>query len=122
MTEMPVPPKWLENNPLAQSLKDQTIRIPIAGTLKSPQLDRSVMEQLTRQFIKSAAKNIIEDGLNRGSTACSNSRNNGAKHCAFLSGRTAACARGPAAPLGVCGRKPWPLVAARALGKLSWPL
>jgi translocation and assembly module TamB len=66
MTEMPVPPKWLENNPLAQSLKDQTIRIPIAGTLTRPQLDRSVMEQLTRQFIRSAAKNIIEDGLNKG--------------------------------------------------------
>ena len=66
MTEMPVPPKWLENNPLAQSLKDQTIRIPIAGTLKKPQLDRSVLQQLSGQFIKNAAKNILEDGLNKG--------------------------------------------------------
>jgi hypothetical protein len=66
MTEMPVPPKWLENNPLAAGLKDQTIRIPIAGTLQKPQLDKSVMEQLSRQFIKTAAKNMLEDGLNKG--------------------------------------------------------
>ena len=66
MTEMPVPPKWLENNPLASGLKDQTIRIPIAGTLQKPQLDKSVMEQLSRQFIKTAAKNMLEDGLNKG--------------------------------------------------------
>ncbi|MGD0654904.1 MAG: DUF748 domain-containing protein [Thermoguttaceae bacterium] len=66
MTEMPVPPKWLENNPLAASLKNQTIRIPIAGTLQKPQLDRAVMDQLSRQFIKNAAKNMLEDGLNKG--------------------------------------------------------
>ncbi len=66
MTEMPVPPKWLENNPLAPGLKDQTIRIPIAGTLQKPQLDRSVMEQLSRQFIKKAAQNMLEEGLNKG--------------------------------------------------------
>jgi translocation and assembly module TamB len=66
MTEMPVPPKWLENNPLASSLKNQTIRIPIAGTLQKPQLDRAAMEQLSQQFIKNAAKNMLEEGLNKG--------------------------------------------------------
>ncbi|MGD0519332.1 MAG: hypothetical protein ABSA26_17480, partial [Thermoguttaceae bacterium] len=66
MTEMPVPPKWLENNPLAASLKNQTIRIPIAGTLQKPQLDQAAMEQLSRQFIKNAAKNMLEEGLNKG--------------------------------------------------------
>jgi len=66
MAEMPVPPKWLENNPAASALRGQTIRIPIAGTLQKPQLDRSVMDQLSRQFIRNAAKGMIEEGLNKG--------------------------------------------------------
>ncbi len=66
MTEMPVPPKWLENNPLAPGLRNQTIRIPLAGTLQKPQLDRATMDQLSRQFIRNAAKNMLEDGLNKG--------------------------------------------------------
>jgi translocation and assembly module TamB len=66
MTEMPVPPKWLENNPLAPALRNQTIRIPLGGTLKRPQLDRATMDQLSRQFIRSAARNMLEEGLNKG--------------------------------------------------------
>ena len=66
MTEMPVPPKWLENNPLAPGLRDQIIRIPIAGTLQKPQLDRAEMDKLSRQFIRNAARNMLEEGLNKG--------------------------------------------------------
>jgi hypothetical protein len=66
MTEMPVPPKWLENNPLAPGLRDQIIRIPLAGTLQKPQLDRAEMDKLSRQFIRNAAQNMLEDGLNKG--------------------------------------------------------
>jgi len=66
MTEMPVPPKWLENNPLAPGLRNQTIRIPIAGTLQRPQLDRAVMDQLSRQFIRNAARNMLEEELGKG--------------------------------------------------------
>ncbi|MGW8258335.1 MAG: hypothetical protein ACWGMZ_12685, partial [Thermoguttaceae bacterium] len=66
MTEMPVPPKWLQNNPLAASLRNQIIRIPIAGTLQKPQLDHKVAEQLSRQFIRNAARNMLEEGLNKG--------------------------------------------------------
>jgi translocation and assembly module TamB len=66
MAEMPVPPKWLENNPAAAALRNQTIRLPIAGTLQKPQIDRSMMEQVSRQFIRNAARNLLEEGLNRG--------------------------------------------------------
>ena len=66
MTEMPVPPKWLENNPLASTLRNQTIRLPIAGTLQKPQIDRATMDQLSKQFIRNAAKNVIEDQLSKG--------------------------------------------------------
>jgi translocation and assembly module TamB len=66
MTEMPVPPKWLENNPAAAALRNQTIRLPIAGTLQKPQIDRAAMQQASAQFIRSAAKNMLEEGLNKG--------------------------------------------------------
>ena len=65
MTEMPVPPKWLENNPAAPALRNQTIRVPLAGTLSKPELDKKVMGDLTEQFLRRAAVNLLEDGLNQ---------------------------------------------------------
>jgi hypothetical protein len=65
--ELPVPPKWLANNPLIpQAVRNQTIRVPIAGTLAKPQLNQQVMQDLTRQFLQKAAGNVIEGELNKG--------------------------------------------------------
>ena len=64
---MPVPPKWLANNPLiSQAVRNQMIRVPIAGTLAKPQLDQKAMEDLTRQFLQKAAGNVIENELSKG--------------------------------------------------------
>jgi len=64
--EMPVPPKWLAGNPLAsKAMSNQVIRIPLKGTLGKPQLDHREMERLSRQFIKKAAENLLEDELNK---------------------------------------------------------
>jgi hypothetical protein len=63
MAEMPVPPKWLENNPAAPALRNQTIRLPLAGTLSHPQLDRAEMEKQSAQFIRKAATGLIQEGL-----------------------------------------------------------
>ena len=61
MAEMPVPPQWLEKNPLlSKAMRDQIIRVPIAGTLSKPQLDKKVMEDLTRQFMQKAAENMLQ--------------------------------------------------------------
>ncbi len=65
MAEMPIPPKWLGNNPLGSALRNQTIRIPIGGTLDRPQLDRRVLDQLSRQFLQKAARNVLQDEMNR---------------------------------------------------------
>lgn len=66
MAEMPVPPKWIENNPTAaEALRGQTIQIPIGGTLSKPQLDQRVVENLSRQFLQKAAENVIQGELNR---------------------------------------------------------
>ena len=65
-TEMPIPPKWLGNNPLSASLRNRTIQIPIGGTLSKPQLDQRRMAQLSRQFFENAARNVLEDELHKG--------------------------------------------------------
>jgi hypothetical protein len=66
MAEMPVPPRWIGNNPLGSALKDQIIRLPIGGTLKRPQLDRAAMEQAAAQFLQGAAENAIRGEIGRG--------------------------------------------------------
>ncbi len=66
LLQMPVPPKWMDQNPtIAQALRNQTITVPLRGTLVKPQLDQRVMQDLTRQFLQKAAGNLIEGELNR---------------------------------------------------------
>jgi translocation and assembly module TamB len=65
MAEMPIPPKWLGNNVLGSALREQTIRLPISGTLSSPKIDQREMQRLQAQFIENAARNVLEDELNR---------------------------------------------------------
>jgi hypothetical protein len=66
IAEMPVPPKWLAGRPLlAQSMQDQTIRVPITGTLSQPQLDQKAMADLSRQFLQKAAGNMFQGELNK---------------------------------------------------------
>jgi len=67
MAEMPVPPKWRGKHELLDSaLRDQIIRVPIGGTLSKPRLDRKTLEQLSQRFLENAARNVLQDGLNRG--------------------------------------------------------
>jgi len=64
--EMPVPPKWQAGNTtLAQAMRNQTITVPLAGTLSKPRLDQRVVDNYTRQFLQRAASNVIESELNR---------------------------------------------------------
>jgi len=67
MAEMPIPPKWGGTHQVLGSvLRDQRIRVPIGGTLTSPKIDRKVLDSLSRQFLENAARNVLEDGINRG--------------------------------------------------------
>jgi translocation and assembly module TamB len=64
--QMPVPAKWQAGaTVLANAVKNQTIVVPLRGTLAKPALDQKVVQQLTGQFMKKAAGNIIEGELNR---------------------------------------------------------
>lgn len=61
LAEMPVPPKWLANNPAATALRNQVIQLPIGGTLDRPGLDRRRLAEASQRFIGTAAKNVLED-------------------------------------------------------------
>jgi hypothetical protein len=66
LAELPIPPKWLVNNPAAPALRNQTLALPIGGTLGRPQLDRDKLQQYTEQFIRKAATGMLEEGLKNG--------------------------------------------------------
>lgn len=65
VAEMPVPPKWIGNNVVGSALRNQIIRLPIAGTLTRPAIDRPALAQLSRQFMRNAAQNVLQDQLNK---------------------------------------------------------
>ena len=66
VAEMPIPPKWLSaNNAIGDALRNQTIVLPIGGTLGRPQIDRQRLNQYTQQFVRKAAEKAIQNEVNR---------------------------------------------------------
>jgi hypothetical protein len=65
VAEMPVPSKWLGGNAVAiRAAQGQVIAIPLRGPLAKPALDQKVLQEHLRRFVKNAAINVIEGGLN----------------------------------------------------------
>lgn len=65
MAEMPVPPKWLGNNPVGAALRNQKIQLRVTGTLSKPALDRRAIRDLSRRFIERAAQGVIENEVGK---------------------------------------------------------
>jgi hypothetical protein len=66
MAEMPAPLKWLADRPmLAQTFRNQAIRLPIIGTLSQPRLDPKAVADLSRQFLQKAASSVIPGDFNQ---------------------------------------------------------
>jgi hypothetical protein len=63
VAEMPVPPKWLINNPLANSLSKQSIRLPIRGTIDHPRLDAQALQAASSRFLRDMATDAVRQGL-----------------------------------------------------------
>jgi hypothetical protein len=64
IAEMPIPPKWVANNPAAaKALGNQTIQVPINGTLSKPELDKKTLDDLSKQFLQKAAGNLLKEGV-----------------------------------------------------------
>ncbi len=62
--EMPVPPKWLGSSKLAKSaLGNQTIRLPIGGTLSHPRIDEHALREASAKFARDTAENVIRQEM-----------------------------------------------------------
>jgi hypothetical protein len=58
--EMPVPPKWLVSSKLAKAaLANQTIRLPIGGTLSHPKIDEHALREASVKFTHDAAEKVL---------------------------------------------------------------
>jgi hypothetical protein len=66
LVQIPIPSKWLGGMPLTDSLKSQSIQVPIGGTLAQPRIDRDELGRLSGQFIRQATQNAAESALRNG--------------------------------------------------------
>ncbi len=60
---VPVREEWVQSDKYLGGLKGQTLRIPITGTLKRPQVDSRALNGLARQAGTSAAGQLLKEGL-----------------------------------------------------------
>jgi translocation and assembly module TamB len=66
VAEMPIPPKWLAaNTTISNALRNQTIQLPIGGTLSRPQIDRARLDQYSQQFLRKATEGVLQNELNK---------------------------------------------------------
>jgi hypothetical protein len=63
--EMPVPPKWIGNNPLGNALRNKVVRLPLAGTLSQPRLDQKEIARANRELFGNAAVNVLESEVGK---------------------------------------------------------
>jgi len=66
VAQMPFPPKWLAGNRVLDSaLANQTLQVPIRGTLGQPQIDHRKLEEYNKVLLRKATQNALEGELNR---------------------------------------------------------
>ena len=65
MAEIPVDASWAGNDPTLATLRGQTLKIPVQGTLKNPKLDRRALEQIAGQLVESTARGAVINQLNK---------------------------------------------------------
>ncbi len=66
VAEVPINARLLGADLSLGALEGRSLKIPIGGTLKNPQLDKRALADITRQLIENAARDVLRDGLNRG--------------------------------------------------------
>lgn len=64
--EVPVRDEWVARSRYLASLRGQSLRVPIHGTLTSPKLDQSAIRQITQQAAMGAVNGLIQDEVNKG--------------------------------------------------------
>lgn len=66
VAEVPIRSDWLQKVPRLAGMQNQTIRIPIAGTLNQPQIDRNAWSNLASQFLQGAVQELLRGEVERG--------------------------------------------------------
>ncbi len=51
--------------PLGNAIKDKSIKIPIAGTLDRPQLDKNALNDALAKILQDATGGVLRDGLQK---------------------------------------------------------
>lgn len=69
LAEVPVRDEWLRRSKYLKSLRGQSIRVPLHGTLSKPQLDRRALDQIIRQaavgVVQEEANNFLQKEANK---------------------------------------------------------
>ncbi len=66
LAEVPIQDKWLGSEKYLDALRGQTLKLPVKGTLSSPDLDRREIANLSRQLIGNTAEKLIQEELQKG--------------------------------------------------------
>ena len=60
-----MPPKWLGSSQLAKAaVGNQTIRLPIGGTLSHPKIDEQALRTASTRFVRDATEKAIKQEMN----------------------------------------------------------
>ncbi len=65
LVEMPLPVKLLGSAKVSRALAAQTIRLPIAGTVHAPHIDRQALQAISGQLLREIAADALEREVER---------------------------------------------------------
>ncbi|MGB6042543.1 MAG: hypothetical protein WBF93_05235, partial [Pirellulales bacterium] len=66
IAEVPIRDSWVERDRYLASLKGQTLKFPITGTISRPKVDNRALTDIARQMAASAAGGLLDDAINKG--------------------------------------------------------
>ncbi len=65
MVETQIADAWVQNDPVLQHLRGQTVRIPVHGTLSRPAVDQRSLAQASVQLFQGTAERALGDALGK---------------------------------------------------------
>lgn len=66
VTSIPLEDDWVERRPVLSGLRDQTLQIPISGTISHPQLDLTAMTKISSQLLGDTAQGLLNNEIQKG--------------------------------------------------------
>ncbi len=63
VAEIPILDRWIGDRPYLKGLRGQKIAVPLTGTISSPRLDLSVLQNLTSQLVRRSAETAVQNEL-----------------------------------------------------------